>query len=620
MLKAMRVVLTIASLTISSWIVYNVVWHERFAALPGGRTTGVFCVLMSAIMAVWAIHHRNIGRLARALAILPMIGLLARYYVPPHSGFRLSHQATQAQALLRVLASSQEEYRIRAGRYASSLDDLSLAYDEALQQQRVTISSEGDKWWRGSVEYPGGHCEIHVGFPDSLHPTSYQGEGIPQCGENVVRGAHQAVSGARFSGQPSLSNISLDTSGSWPQHRANSQRTGIVDRPGNAYRWDAWVSGEVRASASVAGNQVFVGAHGNGEVAALSLKTGALLWRARAPNWIHHEPVVAGRFVAYGFGNNEITPPAGFDVRDRGTGALLWRRFTPSGSMGAPLIEDGKLIGLDLSGSAYAWDLTSGKELWKYLLPLTDPLKRPMPMSNPLLVDSLVAVSMERTAICFIQLSSGRQEYCRNFSGNYWGGGHSSPAFSGTLVVLTGKIKHPPLYWWSRVTGLSFPHLSLQSIASVSLLAVEVTTGQLIWELRLSGPAQPVNGHVAGTPVIEGPYTIVPLPSIGEVVSLATATGQTHWRSQVSPARGSVTVLAGRVFVATSKSSWVVLDLTSGNVICSAPLPGRVDRAGLAVAGNTGVMTFLDGRVTAAPLQEWLSCSVRWPSISVESM
>ena len=613
MIEILRGLLISVSVGTGSWISYNVLRYERFSALPGGRVTGTFCAIASVVCAVWAIRHVKARWSIRALATLPLIGLTVRFYLPSKVGFRLSPQATQSQALLRVIASAQEEFRIKSGRYASSLDDLTLVSDKAGYQTDVALSSAGDKWWHGRIRYQGGYCEIHVGYPEPLQNSANLVEGMPVCGEKPRRGAYQDVAGAKFVGQPSPSNGSIDTSGNWPQHRANSRRTGIVDRAGPAYRWDAWVSGELRASASVAGDQVFVGAHGNGEVAALNLTTGALLWRARAPNWIHHEPIVDGRFVAYGFGNNEVTPPSGFDVRDRRSGMLLWRRFTPTSAMGAPLIEKGTLIGADLSGTVYAWNLVSGAELWKYSIPRVNQAGITMPMANPLSFDSVVAVSMEKTGLCFLSLYSGKPVRCLKFSGNFWGGGHSSPAFTGQSVVFTGKNNTVAFKWWERIFGFQFPDPSRQLANQVSVLSVEPTSGRVIWEVQLVGRPQVVRGHVAGTPVISGPLTLVPLPSIGEVVSISTSTGQVLWRSPAHPARGSVSVFEGRVFVATSKSSWVVLDLSSGKQLCSAPLPGEVDRAGLTISGATGIMTFLCGRVTAAPVKEWFSCSVRWP-------
>jgi outer membrane protein assembly factor BamB len=163
----------------------------------------------------------------------------------------------------------------------------------------------------------------------------------------------------------------------------------------------------------------------------------------------------------------------------------------------------------------------------------------------------------------------------------------------------------------SRILGFSWRQfVGLPYASSVSLVAVDFRTGGSLWRSQLTGVRQPSAGHIAGTPVVVDSLVVVPFPVIGEVAALSVVDGSVKWRQRVYPARGSVSVVNGQAFAATNLKTSVVVDLRSGRQVCSQVLPGRVDRAGLTISGNTGILTFLDGRISAAPVSEWMTCTV----------
>jgi outer membrane protein assembly factor BamB len=604
------------SLSLSREIAVN----GRMSGFPGGSATGQLLLWMATSSALWALLSASLSFRSRLVAGLPLLVFTIRFLIPllsgncriPSNERPIPREVLRAQELLRLISASQEEYRLQSGEYTADVNELKGFKISTNEKFILKLSSEGNRGWSGSIQYNQGICEIQVGYIAVNAEITGAVEGVPNCSETMKKRPNQRVHGTRFRGQPEPDSSRPLVLGDWPQHRADSRRTGIVGFMGPARRWDTWVSGELRASASVAGSQVFVGAHGNGELASLDLRTGVLMWRMRAPNWIHHEPVVKGELLAYGFGNNEGTPPNGFDVRDRRTGRLLWRQLVQSPAMGAPIIHHGLVVGAEASGRIHAWSQSTGQHVWtSEIWSSKSYTVSPMPMMNPLLKDdSTLAVSFEKTGWCLFKVSSGQRFACSSSGTIGWGSGHSSPTRADSLILLSGNSNYR-IPVWAKILGISPDHVK-QKENKISVLAFDGVSGRKVWETKLSGQTSAVYGHIAGTPVVEGRQAYIALPTIGEVVSLVASTGRVRWRAKTLPARGSVTVVAGRVFVATSNSTWVILDAMNGQKVCENRLPGNVDRAGLTVAGSTGVLTFSGGLVSAAPVSDWLACSVRW--------
>ncbi len=628
---------------------YGVLRLGKADWVPGGALVVVAVIWVVTALAVLPLAGtgRRMAPGWRLLLAVPAVALNGRYWAfqvraataaapVPLTGTYLTDEAVRAQAFLRLLASAQEQHRLATGRYAAVLDQVPPRLLGDVSGIEATVTADGDRWWRGRARVGDETCDIGVGFlPKQQAADSL--DGVPQCSSGSRRHRQQQVHGTRFVQQQAGNPSRRVDDGVWLQHRADAARSGMAPSgmapsgmapsgmapSGMApVRWDARLNGEIRSSASIAGGQVFVGAHGNGEVAAFRLADGALQWRVRAPNWLHHEPVVGDSVVAYGFGNNENfgpegagfgSPPSGYDVLDRSTGRLLHRWMTPSTAMGAPAIIGSLLVAKENAGVVHAWDLRSGAARWSVALP-----GRPVgPMTNPLVVDSLVVVTSEPMSWCRLAVGTGRLLGCGAEPDGKWGG-HASPALAGPLVLMS-YLEPPPLFrksLWRLMLGRANPKLvgtPNPKVSTVALVAVDRDADRVVWRRRLTGAALPVSGHVAGTPTVEGDAAFVPLPTIGEVVSVRTRDGAVRWRAPVRPARGSVSVVGGRVFAATTNSRMVVLDAATGREHCSAPLPGAVDRAGLSIAGPTGVLTFLDGRISAAPVDQWFRCAVVFP-------
>ncbi|MCE9602078.1 MAG: PQQ-binding-like beta-propeller repeat protein [Gemmatimonadetes bacterium] len=565
-------------------------------------------------------------RAIRTLCHTVAAGVSARFVIPL---LLLPPALNRAEAVsveqLRRLSVAQEQHRLRFGTYATdvaSVEGLSPA--AASGDLRITIA--GDSGWSARLTFDGVSCEISV-RDLAWRRGGAVSDGVPRCARPIARRPQQAVHVLPRVGRDESPFTPADLRGSWPQHRADAERTGRAPggEPGadDGPSWTTRVAGELRASAAIAGDQVIVGAHGNGELAAIHRVTGALGWRIRLPNWVHHEPVVGRDAIVATFGNNEYwqrsagrpvsfgTPPGGVAAVERGTGVLRWIRYTEGSVMGAPVLFGESVITLGSRGKVSAWRLEDGGLLWESAL---DSITA-APMSNPLVADSLVVVSAEPARWCVFDARNGRRLLCRSVDGVVAGFGHSSPALHGGLLVQVGI--GTPSGWRFKIARiaqrlLAFPLDPMSpprgAAQDVVITGSEVENGDVRWKIVVSGTSRAVAGHIAGTPVFSDSSIYVPLPTIGVIVALDAATGRLRWRTEVEPARGSLTLLDGRVFVATTGGSILDLDAVSGRVLCRSGLMGVSDRAGLTTGAGAGILTLLDGTVISAPLGDWAQC------------
>jgi outer membrane protein assembly factor BamB len=603
----------------------GVVRHERFATIPGGWATALFGIGSATLLALFPLlSQKTAPRRWRWLFVVPAVMIAVRFYFPlfkravyksdPWSDGTpanvLVADAVRAVETLRFVASAQEQVRIRTGRYASRREELAEFLPTAMADVVLTLKSEGIRWWSATAQVGPTSCRMMVGAP--LGDLEDFQDGVPSCSQQPAVAVRSRVRRVPFSGQPVETRSGIDMRGVWLQHRGDVSRSGAVAGSTIPVRWNRRHSGELRTSVSVAGDQLLVGSHGNGEVASYRTTDGAMQWRIRAPNWLHHEPIIASDFVVYGFGNNEDfkdgrqigfgSPPSGFDVVERATGQLRWRWLTSSTAMSAPVVSGSLVIGRERNGVVHAWDATTGREQWRQELPAPSY----GPMTNPLLLDSVLAITSDPAKWAVLRVSDGKIIGQGDFPhAARKGAGHTSPAARGSTLVMNFNDEPAGLgsfQTWSRL------FIGAEE-ASLSIAAVNWETKTTVWRARLSGVFRPTVGHFAGTPVLTDSAVIMPLPTIGEVASLSAETGVINWRARVFPARGSVSVHQGRVFSATTNKTWVVLDERTGKRLCEAPLRGPVDRAPLTITGATGILTLVDGLVVAAPLTDWFTCS-----------
>lgn len=570
-------------------------------------------------------RSRRLVRTALPIAVLlaGLRGVLPRALAHEDRYETASDSAPKAVAYLRILAAEQEQFRLRRHVYATDLQSLG-ADARYFTNGSVRLRSNGAAGWSATLTSAEGTCSIWV-RDTALRGDPRAVDGSPICQRIEARAPNQGVHTIAAVAKPAVLGFASQTVGGvWAQHRGSPSRRGEVSGDLEA-SWNTVIGGELLAPAAVAGKQVFVGAHGNGELAALDAETGAVGFRLRVPNWVHHEPAVEAEVVVVGFGNNETShhghgargsDPSGVVALDRRTGFQRWIRFTDGSAMTSPLISGSLAIAAVSSGEVLAWRLTDGAEVWRAELPGASY------MGNPLLDDSTVFIGIEPTGLCALAVASGKIRYCKSLSRTGRGAGHASPAALHGIVlqvfnqgVTIRSALHERRFGVALRQVLGLPEPIDPSgrpvvVGELVLVALETGTGIERWRTSFGLGNGEIPGHLAGTPVIVDEAAYLPLPMNQSVAAVQMSTGALAWMARVNPARGSVTVDNGVVLAATRDTSFVVLSAQTGVIHCRVRLPAPSDRAGLTVTGRTGILALRNGLVMARPMSAWRQCRV----------
>ena len=599
----------------------------RFLNAPGSPIAVglVTALVMGAAIAILLNVRRPKSRTIQVLVVGVALALTVRFHLatylhrPKWVGQpRLAAlESPKLVTFLQNLSSAQEQYRLRSGGYSKSMDSL-REWTEQPPRSIVKLNVNDDLGWSGQASLDGLTCSIWV-RDSALRTKASQPEGHPTCGTPERREDRERVPSVVAAVPLQVRTFGdADIAGTWPQHRSDARRTGAAaDAAGTTgHSWNARVSGPLRAPVAIAGNQVFVGAHANGELVALTLDSGKLGFRLRAPNWVHHEPAVSNELLVVGFGNNEwIRPnsigsdPSGVVAYDRRTGFERWRFKTEGSVMGVPVISD-SVVAISTGGpEAVGMRLRDGTELWRTVV------AGHSPMGNPLLVDNLMIFGMEPVSTCAVDVHTGALRYCVRLDDkcvDCWGAGHASPALAGDVVLqlLESDTTRPIDLMIVRVKKiLGFPAFEpAAESAEPILVAFDWRDGRVRWRTSLGRGSLFPAGHIAGTPIVVDSVAFIPAANNGHVVAVNTRSGRVLWSTPVRSARGSVNAIRGSVFAATLDTTFVVLDAASGRVKCRQRVPARADRAGLTIAGETGILTLGNGTVMARPLADWLAC------------
>ncbi len=614
-------------------------------SLASVGVAALVAVIYLAAIAFLAGMWRPKGRVIAFVFVALAIALTFRLYIPAMLDKRYmaeqqrlatepkiaAHQSPALVAFLRKLDAAQEQYRLRTGRYASSIDSVDVL---ALQpdSSSVEITAQSDRAWSATASLNGVTCSIWS-RDSALRIEKFQPEGSPTCGKPEKRDQNEMIPSIIVAHSNSTTRFTpSDLGGEWSQHRGDRYRTGVAQSSAEiGYHWDTRIGGPIRSSVSVGGNQVFVGAHGNGEVVALTLDSGKMGFRLRAPNWVHHEPALTEDLLLVGFGNNEWvsnamigTEPSGVAAYDRLTGLERWRQYTKGSVMSVPIIRGSLVATTTASGEPRAMRLQDGSPQWRVRA------SGMTPMGNPLLVDSLMIYGAEATSACAANLNNGRVVYCVSLANckvmadtyasdsvkltNCWGAGHASPAISGDFALQVFEMDFVRKPFGDRFINYLKPILGFRDrpkdpeIGEQILVGYQWRDGKILWRTSIGRGTTFPAGHIAGTPTTENGVAYIPAANNGNIVAVNVATGEVIWSSPVKASRGSVTLVRGLVLAGTLDGSLVALDQATGRTVCRQKLPAVPDRASITVAGETGILTLRDGLIMARPLSDWVAC------------
>ena len=145
-----------------------------------------------------------------------------------------------------------------------------------------------------------------------------------------------------------------------------------IDTATGEQNWAHDAGGIVRSSPTIVDGTVYIGAHCQsaecaefdsseiGEVLALDLETGELLWSFETTAGVVSTPAVTDNAVFVG------TSAGAMRALDRDTGETVWSYETGALVASSPAVVDGSVYFGDVRGTFYGLDVTDGTELWTH--------------------------------------------------------------------------------------------------------------------------------------------------------------------------------------------------------------------------------------------------------------
>lgn len=651
----------------AGWLMWRTVpdeLHEWPATLPAKLAVygGAVCVVL--LLLLIARILRGAPRVVFRVAALCVVGLLAfgvkvrtgpkiAYAWPPESvgdwaaiQRSMKKPAERAEFGARVLMHRLDWLRDANGAPVPATHADSLAIPAAwLFPDSVTVAIErggGDTvrvWARADTVVRCAEVPQPAVSHDAAHKLPTRGanetqELVPCAGRKAppasafVRPTRVADATAPIAFPPSIGS-------GWPQYRLDAAHTATVADAGvsadaasagdetsktvapadvaSDSSWAATIEGEVRSSASIVGDLVLVGTHGNGELAAFDRRSGALRWRRRLPNWVHQDPVSDGRVVVVGFGDNSNgfagQSPSGVVAYAAGNGTPLWTVFDESSVMTSPIITGDALVYASATGRLRKRRLLDGALVADSAMP------GGVIMGPPAAVGDTAVVALDSHALCAVLMSSFTRLWCRDFPHTILMG-HYAPTVVNGVVYAAGSVVFPGMSWREfRMLPFGTQFTALRAVLRPRFLPL----GQRLWALNLrdgavlwAGPmhvdTKPIGGHPAGTAVVQGTYGTIMYPQQDTLAGFDTRTGAELWRTDGGGTRAALLLVDSLVIHAERDGTMVSRSLVTGAVRCSVKLPAGFDRAGPVRIGNTIVSVDRTGGVRTFPVSRLTHC------------
>lgn len=334
----------------------------------------------------------------------------------------------------------------------------------------------------------------------------------------------------------------------------------------------------LNATPVVAGGRIFT-IDTTATVRSFDAKTGAAGWSTRLVKEGEKSNVAFGGGVSVADGR--VYAASGYGVAaafDAATGAQVWRVDLGMPLRGAPSIEGGRVYVLAQDNQLFALSITDGKTLWDSSGTVEQ---------TGLLGAGAPAVALDTAVVGF---SSGELNAVRVENGRVvWQDALARTGRSTALAALA-DIDASPVIDRGRVFAIGH---------GGRMAALELATGQRVWERNLAGTSTPwVAGDFVFAVTIEG-----------ELVAVTRGEGKVKWVSQLPKWRDeedkkgaiqwSGPVLAGDRLILTGTNGRIVsVSPYSGEILNQVEVDGIVYLPPIVADGMLYVLTD-EGRLSA---------------------
>jgi len=294
---------------------------------------------------------------------------------------------------------------------------------------------------------------------------------------------------------------------------------------------------------------------------------------------------------------DKTSPVELVDIDEKFTPKVLWERSVGEGvgdyfSRIKPIAAYNKIFSTSRNGDTYAFELESGKQVWKVDLSDVDKNNSFFDSSKPALISGGPAAGINK-----IFLGSENGEI---FALNEEDG---SLAWQGKLK---GEIIATP--------GIDSGVLVVNSASGI-LKAFNATNGEELWSIEQDIPALTLRG--ISSPAVASGGVIVGSAD-GSVSVYLLDSGQQGWTAEVGEATGSTElervididstplIFGDKVYIVSARGNLVALDIRSGRVLWKRQYSSFRE---LAISGNNIYLTDVRGHIYAIDrlngLEKW---------------
>lgn len=351
-----------------------------------------------------------------------------------------------------------------------------------------------------------------------------------------------------------------------------------------ARAWTASIGEGSSATARLASGPVVAGGRvytidTTATVRAFNAQTGAPVWSARITKDREKRDVAFGGGVA--FGDGRIYATSGYGVAaafDANTGQQVWRSDLGTPLRGAPAVDGGRVYVLTSDNQLFALGAADGKTQWDS----TGTVEQTglLGIASPAIAQDTIVVGFSSGELNALRVENGR---------TVWQDALARTGRTTALAALT-DIDASPVVDRGRVFAIGH---------GGRMAALELATGQRVWERNLAGTSMP---WVAGD-------FIFAVTIDGELVAVTRGEGKVKWVTQLPKWRdeedkkGAIRwagpVLAGdRLLLTGTNGELVAVSPITGEVLNRTEIGGVLYQPPV-VAGGTLFILSDEGRLTA---------------------
>lgn len=310
----------------------------------------------------------------------------------------------------------------------------------------------------------------------------------------------------------------------------------------------------------------------NGDVYAVSLQSGSIIWSQEFRNEEERSDVGFGGGVAYADGIVYATSGYGFLAAfDADTGSELWRFNATVPFRGAPTVDTGRIFAVTHDNQMLALNATDGSLIWDQVGIAEN--AGMLGAATPAFDNGTVVIALSSGELLALLASNGRI---------LWQDTLSSSRRLTPLATLA-DIDGDPVIDRGKVYALSH---------AGSMVAIDMRSGERSWEADIAG---------VNTPWIAGNFAFLTTID-GQVVCVTLGDGRVRWVTQLQRfldqekrrnlIKWNGPVLAGDRLLVTSTHGYTLsLSPYTGDVMSGVEMPSGSSTPPIVVDGTFIVLT-----------------------------